>query len=203
MRNKSTILIHAYASPYYDPVKAHEYYEEHKKLKGNGRNTSTASLNETGKKAALYVKKQIDDEKESETKQLKNSTLDKVKQANEQTKSEIEKLKVQLKKMNPAQKKQAEIRIKAEIEKLKKANKENRNILMEEYKTNAKTASEKYYNKYADELDAMKNDTALLKAKTSGKKSSSGKEGKYTFVYRRSAEEQKKSDEKYGSAKKK
>ena len=54
-----TYLIH-YASPYYDPVKAHEYYEEHKKLKGR---KSTAGLNDSGKEAAKYVKKQIDDEK--------------------------------------------------------------------------------------------------------------------------------------------
>lgn len=29
-----------YASEYYDPVKAHEYYEEHKKLKGRKKGTS-------------------------------------------------------------------------------------------------------------------------------------------------------------------
>ena len=30
---RQDILMH-YASPYYDPVKAHEYYEQHKQLKG-------------------------------------------------------------------------------------------------------------------------------------------------------------------------
>lgn len=48
--------LYHYASPYYDPVKAHEYYEEHKKLKGR---RSTASLNEQGKSAAQYIKRQI------------------------------------------------------------------------------------------------------------------------------------------------
>ena len=51
-----------YSSPYYDPVKAHEYYEAHKKLKGR---TSTAGLNEEGRKVASYVKKQITSEKKS------------------------------------------------------------------------------------------------------------------------------------------
>ena len=55
----SDYLIH-YASPYYDPVKAHEYYEEHKKLKGR---KSTAGLNDKGKEAARYVKEQINTEK--------------------------------------------------------------------------------------------------------------------------------------------
>lgn len=49
-----------YASPYYDPVKAHEYYEEHKKLKGR---TSTSGLNDEGKAAAKYVKEQINAER--------------------------------------------------------------------------------------------------------------------------------------------
>ena len=47
-----------YVSPYYDPVKAHEYYEEHKKLKGRTKN-----LNEEGKAAHDYVKKQLTEEK--------------------------------------------------------------------------------------------------------------------------------------------
>lgn len=37
-----------YASPYYDPKKAHEYYERTKKLKG--RKTGT-TLNDAGKEA--------------------------------------------------------------------------------------------------------------------------------------------------------
>lgn len=53
------ILKH-YASKYYDPVKAHEYYEAHKKLKGR---TSTAGLNEEGRKVASYVRTQITNEK--------------------------------------------------------------------------------------------------------------------------------------------
>ena len=49
-----------YASEYYDPVKAHEYYETHKKLKGR---TSTSGLNEKGREAAKYIKDQINSER--------------------------------------------------------------------------------------------------------------------------------------------
>ena len=49
-----------YASPYYDPQKAHEYYEQHKKLKGR---RTTTTLTDEGKEAASYVKSQITDEK--------------------------------------------------------------------------------------------------------------------------------------------
>lgn len=54
-------LMH-YASQYYDPAKAHEYYEQHKKLKGR---TSTAGFNQTQKEAASYVKDQLNQERKS------------------------------------------------------------------------------------------------------------------------------------------
>lgn len=202
----SVALVHQqYASPYYDPVKAHEYYEQHKQLKGNRRSTSTASLNEKGKKAALYVKKQIDDEHKAELDKhnediktqreaAKNNTKSKIDAATKEMKSKAEAMKVRLKKMNPAQRKQAEIHMRAEIEKLKKANEENRKALMEEYgevskgisEASAKTRSEmgdKYHNKYADEVDAIKKDASMLKGKKGS--GSSKKGGKYVFVYRR------------------
>lgn len=48
-----------YASPYYDPVYAHEYYMAHRKLKGR----RTTGLNEEGKAAAEQVKKALLEEK--------------------------------------------------------------------------------------------------------------------------------------------
>ena len=203
-RKVKTYLEHKqYASPYYDPVKAHEYYEQHKQLKGNKRSTSTASLNEKGKKAALYVKKQIDEEHKSETEahnqeiskqreEAKSNTKAKIDAATKELKDKAEAMKVRLKKMNPAQRKQAQIHMKAEIEKLKKANEENRKALMEEYGEVSKGISEaakakrgeindKYLNKYADELDTIKGDASMIK----GKKGSSSKTKGYTFVFRR------------------
>lgn len=209
-----------YASPYYDPVKAHEYYEQHKQLKGNRRSTSTAGLNEKGKKAALYVKKQIDEEHKAETKahseevskqreEAKGNTKAKIDAATKELKSKSEAMKVRLKKMNPAQRKQAQIHMKAEIEKLKKANEENRKALMEEYGNISKGISEaaakkrteigdKYHNKYADEIDAMKNDASMLKGKKGGKASSN--KG-YTFVFRRGSDSSSGDKKKYTFAK--
>ena len=62
-------LIH-YASPYYDPVKAHEYYEAHKKLKGR---YSTKKWSENQKKTWNYVKNQISDEKKNKTEEERES----------------------------------------------------------------------------------------------------------------------------------
>ena len=56
-------LIH-YASPYYDPVKAHEYYMRTRELKGK---RSTSELNSEGKEVWGYTKNQISIEKRSKT----------------------------------------------------------------------------------------------------------------------------------------
>lgn len=61
-----------YASPYYDPVYAHEYYEKHKKLKG--RNT----LSEKGREVADYVTKQINAERDSKINASKTNTSNKL-----------------------------------------------------------------------------------------------------------------------------
>lgn len=202
--NKNTILIHGtYASPYYDPVKAHEYYEEHKKLKG--RTASTSTLNETGKKAAAYVKNQINEEHKTASEKLKNETKAKYESAQNATKdtikantaklkSSIESLQVRLKTMNPAQRKIAEKQVKREIENLRKANNEAREKLQEEYKNTAKNLSEEhstaakklsedYNNKYIDEVERMNRDSSMVKPKKSGKSGSN--KGSYVFAYKR------------------
>lgn len=75
-----------YASPYYDPVKAHEYYEEHKKLKAR---TSTASLNEEGKNAARYVKEQLQKERKEKDTADRDSTNNKIDRHSVKTKNQI------------------------------------------------------------------------------------------------------------------
>ena len=56
--NKMDYLMH-YASKYYDPVKAHQYYEDHKELVGR----KNSSLNDEGKKVWNYTKQNIKAEK--------------------------------------------------------------------------------------------------------------------------------------------
>lgn len=59
-----------YASPYYDPVKAHEYYMEHRKLVGR---KSTAGLNDEGKEIAAYIKQNLDNERKSKVESNRSS----------------------------------------------------------------------------------------------------------------------------------
>lgn len=60
-----------YASPYYDPVKAHEYYMKNRELKNR---KSTSMLNEEGRSAAKYIREQLDAEKKSKIDQSNAST---------------------------------------------------------------------------------------------------------------------------------
>ncbi len=68
-------LIH-YASPYYDPVKAHEYYMKNRELKGR---KSTAGLTDKGKEAASYVKDRINEERKAKISESRASTKSDIK----------------------------------------------------------------------------------------------------------------------------
>ncbi len=57
----------AYAKPTYDPVKAHEYYEKHKKLKGK---RSTKGFTDKQKELLKYGKDQLTEERKQKIKAL-------------------------------------------------------------------------------------------------------------------------------------
>lgn len=69
--NETVALVH-YASPYYDPVYAHEYYMAHRKLKGKSTSSvDTTGLNEAGLKRAASEKAEAEASTEAETNALK------------------------------------------------------------------------------------------------------------------------------------
>lgn len=59
-------LLQHYASLYYDPVKAHEYYMRTRELKGR---RSTTKLNDEGKEIWAYTKNEITSEKKEKVKE--------------------------------------------------------------------------------------------------------------------------------------
>lgn len=75
-----------YASPYYDPVEAHEYYMEHRELKGR---KSTAGLNDEGKAAAKYVKEWLNEEKKGKLAQHKEAVKSSIKSNSQRAKDAI------------------------------------------------------------------------------------------------------------------
>lgn len=177
-----------YASPYYDPVKAHEYYERTKKFKGR---KSTAELNDAGKAAAKYVKEKITAEKKAKIQESKNLTdaARKKKQAEKSStlKSSSEKLKADVKKLREAysaatkgkklsKEERAKIKEKvdAKVASLRAKNKADREKLAVEYKAYSsklselhKSNREKYTaeaeEKYEAELEKTRNESSFKK----------------------------------------
>ena len=205
--SEGMILLHAaYKSEYYDPQKAHEYYEEHKELKGyenryGGSRTSTSGLNEKGREVARMVKDRINANKKhqneilrNQTSQLKDRSKGEREQAIKEMKNElsnsIASLKSQLESMNPAQRKHAKIKIRAQVDKLKKEANDLRESLSEHYKQVNKELSESLKSgieknnsdaedTYAAEIKKMLSDSSLVKPK----KQEKSKEGSSWKLY--------------------
>lgn len=141
-----------YASPYYDPVKAHEYYMRTRELKGRG-------LNEEGKAAAEYVKNNLNEERdkkisEHKTKtstqieknadvlsnKLTNSRADtdsKIKAHSEEVQSKIDQIQEKLSNLSPLQRRIQAKSLKSEIESLRASNDAKRQELMDVYNSEA------------------------------------------------------------------
>lgn len=138
----------AYASKYYDPVKRHEYYMKHRKLKGRQQRASTATLNEEGKIAAKEVKEGIMAERKEAYEAIKTEVNKK-----------IEALRNRLKKLPPFQRKKQRAQLQAEIKAIRTEAKERKAKLKEEYE-----------EKYLQELDKIKQDSSFGKYSKKRKK---------------------------------
>lgn len=176
--NENGDYLSHYASPYYDPVKAHEYYEKHKKLKG-----ATSGLNDAGKEAAKYVKNQLDTERKSKVESHKNQTEYEKEFNRSSVKSQIQahkynmqndinNLRNQLSGMSKEDRAANKDRIQDEINRLRENNNHMRQELQESlkgtisglnetHKTYKTQLKEEYDNKYAAEIDKMLLDKSL------------------------------------------
>ena len=194
-----------YTSPYYDPVKAHEYYMKHRELKGRN---STAGLNDEGKAAASYVKEQLTTERKAKVEANKEDTANQIDKLREQKKSNIEtykavmqsqidRLKAKLSSMSSADKQKNRDRIAANIAVLREQNAAERERLNAEFQAQSKTLrtaqketnenlKTEYDDKYISELEKIKANPAFQKTKTSrsgSKKSSGSKKTKKDLSY--------------------
>lgn len=173
-----------YASPYYDPVKAHEYYMKTRELKGETSRKSTAGLNDEGKAVAQYVKNQLDTEKKSKVDAHNNQTqaqidvkknnMDSTINAKKknmtasieshktQTTQKIEKLREELKGMSMDDWNKHAERIQSEITKLRESNDTIRVKLQAEYSSESANLRTAYKNDSTNLRNAHKTETARL-----------------------------------------
>lgn len=171
-------LVH-YASPYYDPQKAHEYYEEHKKLKGR----STSGLNEKGQAAATYVKSQLENKRQQTVASSKANMTSQIEARQKQKDTEITSrkealtrdiedhkskmdssisvLQTRLKRMSPTMKKANGDKIREEIAKLRADNAAKKKELQAEY---GKDAAE-YRSEYSTDVKGYREEHSANTAK--------------------------------------
>lgn len=171
-----------YASPYYDPVKAHEYYLKNRELKGR---RSTAKLNDEGKNAARYVKEQLSTERKQKVethKEQTNSTIDSLREhKNAQVEAhknamqvKIDNLRQKLKGMSKEEKARNKERIYGQIDSLRADNKAQRQRLAEsfkaasgslrtEHKEERSRLKDEYDEKYLQELDKIRSESKFQK----------------------------------------
>ena len=171
-----------YASPYYDPQKAHEYYMQNRELKSR---RSTAKLNENGKNAAAYVKEQLTAERKQKVQTHKQSTDSQINSLSDQKKanvdirknamqSRIDSLRTMLQSMSKEDKARNKEGIYAQIASLRDDNKRERQRLQEEFKVSRNGLREnhseekqrlkdEYDEKYLQELDKIRADSKFRK----------------------------------------
>lgn len=174
-----------YASPYYDPVKAHEYYMKNRELKGENSRSSTAGLNDEGKAVAKYVKNQLDTERKGKVEDHNNQTqaqidakkndMDstiKTKKGNmtsaieshkTQTTQKIEKLREELKGMSMDDWNKHAERIQSEIAKLRESNDTIRTKLQEAYSAESANLRTAYKNDSTNLRNEHKAESSRLK----------------------------------------
>lgn len=165
----------AYANKYYDPVKAHEYYEKHKKLKGR---RSTKGMTDSQKAMAGYVKDKLNTEKKQKlqavsdtAKKSRENVTSKAKQTREAftraCSSRIAVLRKQLKSMSADERAFAKqkiekqiLNIRAEFSKKKTDVTGNAKNLRTEINSGAKAEKSNirndYYNKYTEALQDIR-----------------------------------------------
>ena len=83
-----------YASEYYDPVKAHEYYERTKHLKGR---RSASKLSSEGREIWNYTKSQISDAKKEQLKDAQEAYKEQIESAREKSKESLSRISEMLK----------------------------------------------------------------------------------------------------------
>lgn len=149
---ESSLELKHYASPYYDPVKAHEYYMRNRELIGR---RSTSGLNEEGKKAARYVKEQLTSERKEKQQDVKDeATADissvksqaqrNIESARERKKQQLENhkaamdaqitaLRATIEGLKGDEKKEQSAKVKEDIAGLREENKKQRDQLNAEY----------------------------------------------------------------------
>lgn len=152
----------------YDPIKAHEYYMKHRKLKGRH---STKGFTDTQKEQWAYAKDQLAEEhkginagitaeKREDTRNVSEDVKEKKQMLMDTARSKIEALKAKMEGMTKEEKAEFKEQIKSVIDSIKATLKQDKDDATaegaeakEEIKENAKSAKEQEKNDYEARKD--------------------------------------------------
>lgn len=153
-----------YASKYYDPEKAHEYYEAHKRLVGR---RSNKGLNEKGIEAAEYMRKQIDDQHGQELEALTKQTSDYLEKQDTDLESTVTNIKTNLEAALEDVKNSTEKNLEASRNKLKTVieNSSNRTMAQAKalYEKISKTDNEAAKRGFRNQIEQLRDANAKIK----------------------------------------
>lgn len=158
-----------YASKYYDPVKAHEYYMRTRQLKG--RDTQGKTLNDEGKKAKTYITKKVREERDSVLKKEQSNRNQKIYSSLVEMSNQIRQLQLQMKQLTPEKKKTLGKQIQRKIAGLREDNARAKADFQKKYSEFAKKTRSDYSKTLDSEINKLYSDASMTKAVQTKKKS--------------------------------
>ena len=158
-----------YASKYYDPVKAHEYYMRTRQLKG--RDTQGKTLNDEGKKAKTYITKKVREERDSVLKKEQSNRNQKIYSSSVEMSNQIRQLRLWMKQLTPEKKKTLGKQIQRKIAGLREDNARAKADFQKKYSEFAKKTRSDYSKTLDSEINKLYSDASMTKAVQTKKKS--------------------------------
>lgn len=158
-----------YASKYYDPVKAHEYYMKTRQLKGH--DTQGQTLNDEGKQAKAYIAKQVREERDSVLKKEQSNRNRKIYSSSVEMSHQIRQLQLQMKQLTPEKKKTLGKQIQRKIAGLREDNARARADFQKKYIEFAQKTRSDYSKTLDSEINKLYSDASMTKAVQTKKKS--------------------------------
>ena len=157
-----------YASPYYDPVKAHEYYMRTRELKG----TNGKTLNDEGKAAVRYVKEQLNTERKNKVAESKAAMKSKIDATNASTSEQLKNKRASMQQEIASRSKNLENDLKARKEDMQnqiESHKDQSSKKIESLRKQLDGMSMEDWNKNAErimsEINSLKESNETIRAK--------------------------------------
>ena len=146
-----------YASPYYDPVKAHEYYMRTRVLKGRQR--TYAGLSEAEAKQADAIKEQISEEKSRHYDNLQKKASDDAGNSKAAIQREIATLRAKYMGMSKEERAHNKTGTQREIERLRKLIRRERTKINRLLGRDLSEVEKEYNDRYHEAIDSIRSNS--------------------------------------------